>query len=307
MTEICLFAGTSEGRALTEFLGKQPCGLTVCVATEYGGELLACPEQVRVIRQRLSQEEILNLLEENNYDLVIDATHPYAVKVTENISEACGKTGTEYLRLLRGKSQDDADAVIVPDVGSAVDFLETVTGNILLTTGSKDIDKFSRLTDFSGRVFARVLPMISSLEACRDAGLRASQIIAMQGPFSVETNLAQLHETGARWLVTKDSGTAGGFEAKAEAARMAGAGLVVIGRPPQQNGLSETETYEFLKNRFGFLRKPLVTVAGIGPGSKEMMTESALRAIESADCLIGAERMLESVSWIERNTFAAID
>ena len=43
MTKICLFGGTTEGRRLTGFLEKQDVALSVCVATEYGGQLPADP------------------------------------------------------------------------------------------------------------------------------------------------------------------------------------------------------------------------------------------------------------------------
>lgn len=42
------------------------------------------------------------------------------------------------------------------------------------------------MTDFARRVYARVLPMAASLEACRAAGLEPGHILAVQGPFSRE-------------------------------------------------------------------------------------------------------------------------
>ena len=53
-------------------------------------------------------------------------------------------------------------------------------------------------------MYARVLPMDASLDACHAVGLKASHIIAMQGPFSEEMNIAMLHTVSASWLVTKD-------------------------------------------------------------------------------------------------------
>ena len=53
----------------------------------------------------------------------------------------------------------------------------------------------------------------------------------MQGPFSAEMNLALLHQTEARYFVTKESGKAGGFGEKLEAAKEAGAILVAVARP----------------------------------------------------------------------------
>ena len=67
----------------------------------------------------------------------------------------------------------------------------------------------------------------------------------MQGPFSMEMNLALLHQTEAAYFVTKETGRAGGFEEKAEAAETAGAVLVVIGRP-EENGESVEKVKEKL-------------------------------------------------------------
>ena len=116
----------------------------------------------------------------------------------------------------------------------------------------------------------------------------------MQGPFSEEMNVAMLKSVGARYLVTKDSGTAGGFDEKVTAARVAGATLVIIGRPPQREGLTLPETIDLLCREFQLHRKPKVTIVGIGPGSREAMTAEVRRALEEADCLIGAKRMLEA-------------
>ena len=56
----------------------------------------------------------------------------------------------------------------------------------------------------------------------------------MQGPFSKEMNLALLHQTNAKYFVTKESGKAGGFGEKLEAAKAAGAVLVAVARPMEE-------------------------------------------------------------------------
>lgn len=306
MTKICLFAGTTEGRRLAEFLRKQDAELTVCVATEYGGSLIDDREHMDLSCKRLSGEEILRLLKNKCFDLVIDATHPYAVLATQNIAEACQKTGIEYLRLLRGTSSVSKDAVTLPDIPAAVSFLNSTGGNILLTTGSKELAKFTELQDFSERVYARVLPMPGSLEACAEAGMKPSHIIAMQGPFSEEMNIAMIRSCHAEWLVTKDSGETGGFDSKASAAEKTNTGLIIIGRPAQQDGYSEAQIISMLCERFGFTRTPQVKIVGIGPGSQDLLTLEALRAIDEADCLIGAKRMLETVKSDGKVLFEAI-
>ena len=306
MCNICVFAGTTEGRELVEFLTGQPVQVTACVATEYGETLLPEEENVTVRAGRIPAEDITRMLRETPFAVVIDATHPYAASITESLYRACRETGTEYLRLLRQSSQQAEDVVCVENTAAAAAFLERTEGNILLTTGSKELSSYSTITGFAQRVYARVLPMDASLAACREAGLKAAHIIAMQGPFSEEMDLATLRFADAAWMVTKDGGDAGGFPAKVSAARKAGAGLVVVGRPPQREGLPFAAVLDVLCERFGCTVRPQVTVAGIGPGSHGAMTYEVSRAIETADCLIGAKRMLKAVAKPGQRVYDAI-
>lgn len=72
----------------------------------------------------------------------------------------------------------------------------------------------------------------------------------MQGPFSEELNIAMLHQFDCKYLVTKETGKAGGFEEKLHAAKAAGATLVLVGRPPEQKGYSYDEVLEMMRIRF---------------------------------------------------------
>ena len=222
MPTLCVFAGTTEGRELVEFLNAQPCEVTACVATEYGQALLPEAERLTVSARRLPADEIKALLTDRHFDLVIDATHPYAASITKSIARACAETGVERWRLLRGASDAPEDAVFVESTEKAIVFLDQTEGNILLTTGSKELKAYSQIKDFAERVYARVLPLEDSLVLCREAGVKAAHILAMQGPFSEEMNTAMLRAIGAKWLVTKDGGAAGGFAELAAAAAKPG-------------------------------------------------------------------------------------
>lgn len=293
MDKFCVFAGTTEGRELVEFLLEQGAAVTACVATEYGRTLLPeGAERLTVSARRLSGEEMAALLKLEKFTLTIDATHPYAQVVTEEIAGACAQTGTPYLRLLR--EGGGGDALYLPDIPAAAEYLSRQEGNILLTTGSKELDKYAGLSDFARRVYARVLPMEDSLRSCQAAGLAPSHILAMQGPFSREMDTAMLRAVDARFLVTKDSGAVGGFQEKLEACREAGAVPIVVGRPPQREGSDLPETIAHLCEKYGFSVRPKVSVAGIGPGGPAGMTAEAARALGEARCVIGASRMLEA-------------
>ena len=304
MCKICIFAGTTEARRLVELLSTQPVSVTACVATEYGETLLPEGGNVTVRSGRIPVDGIIQMLSDTKFDLVIDATHPYAASITESAARACAETGTEYLRLLREESDKVSDFTCVLNAEAAALFLSKTDGNILLTTGSKDLKMYSKVKDFTDRAYARVLPLDASLALCREAGVQPSHILAMQGPFSEEMDTAMLRAVSAKWLVTKDGGEAGGFAAKVAAARKAGANVLVIGRPKQREGKSFSQVLDSLECRFGFRFAQSVKIVGIGPGSRDAMTQEARRAIEEADCLIGARRMLDAAARGGQKTYA---
>ena len=84
MCNICVFAGTTEGRELAEFLAGQPVQATVCVATEYGETLLPEAKNVTVLAGRIPVTDIIRMLQETRFDLVIDATDNFAAKFLIN-------------------------------------------------------------------------------------------------------------------------------------------------------------------------------------------------------------------------------
>ena len=237
--KVLLFGGTGEGRALAEWMLARGLDATVCVATEYGETLL--PEGMKVHVGRLDAGGMAALMA-GGFTLVIDATHPYAVEVTENIRAASERTGLPYLRLLRRSDEEDGCRG-VPDVAAAADLLEELPGNVLLTTGSKELDHFAR-PGLRERCFPRVLPMADSLERCLSLGFPPKNIICMQGPFTREMNVATARQFDIRTLVTKNTGSYGGFREKADAAREAGCALLVVERPLEEEGLDMDEIRE---------------------------------------------------------------
>ncbi len=142
----------------------------------------------------------------------------------------------KLLRCLREEGESEAAAPVreMASVKETVSWLSGQEGNILLTTGSKDLEAFSQIPDFRKRVYVRVLPLEDSIRGCRMQGYEGRHIIAMQGPFSAEMNRAHLREYNCRFLVTKDGGKTGGFEEKLKGAQEAGAEVLVIRRPFDQ-------------------------------------------------------------------------
>ena len=113
-------------------------------------------------------------------------------------------------------------------------------GEHFLTTGSKELSKFTVIPDYQ-EAFARVLSIPSVISSCAELGIEGEHLIGMQGPFSTEINEAMLRQFRCSYLVTKDTGLAGGFPEKMEACQRA-ASPVIIGRPLQEEGLSLPES-----------------------------------------------------------------
>jgi len=120
----------------------------------------------------------------------------------------------------------------------AAHYLNEVEGNALLTIGSKELSKYMGVRDYQKRLFPRVLPMAEVVESCCGLGFPGKQLICMQGPFTAELNAAMIRQTGARYVVTKDSGETGGFFEKYQAVVETGAELLVIDREQEEEGIS---------------------------------------------------------------------
>ena len=290
--KICLFAGTTEGRQLAELL-SEAAELTVCVATEYGEVLLDGIPDIEIRTGRMTSDEMAAFFRERRFSRILDATHPYAALVTENIREAAEETGIPVMRILRDCDGTVAGAEYVPSVEAARDFLMEREGRIFLTTGAKELSSYIGLD--MERVWARVLPTPSSLEACAAAGIPQAHIIAAQGPFSEEINLDEMKQIGARYMVTKASGKAGGFDEKIRAAKAAGVLPVIVGLPDQTEGVSLDEAIAELSKTLS-LPGRRVTVIGIGPGGRGSLTEEAKEALFACDAVIGARSVAESAA-----------
>lgn len=311
MRPVIVFAGTIEGRTLSEYLSGRQVPVVACVATEYGETLLKENACLKVHAGRMNEEQMEAFIREQNAELVVDATHPYAVEVSGNVSRACTCAGVEYLRLIRESSRVETDdVVVVSSVDEAVDYLKDTEGNILATTGSKELKKYTAIAGYEKRVFARVLSTGEVALACETLGFRGRNLICMQGPFSEELNTAMLKQFDCRYLVTKETGKAGGFEEKIRAAQKAGAKVILVGRPEEQKGDSYDGVLGRLKERLHLPKEAVrrtVTLIGIGMGTPSGMTVEAAKAIEEADLLIGAKRMLEAADGIDKPFYVDYD
>ena len=336
--KILLFAGTTEGRLIAEHLAGKGLPLDVSVATGYGETLLPAAGNIRILNNRLDAGEMSALLRCGGYSLVLDATHPYAQEVSENIQKACREEGVRFIRVLR---EQDAPAMAdtasdrIRHAGSteeAIRILASTSGPVFLTTGSKTLAQFMQLPNAAERIFARILPSPEMLQQALGLGLPASHITCAQGPFSTESNLAAIQAVRLRWeqeqagllrqaqtapdcanspltLVTKESGQTGGFAEKLAAAAQAFADVIVISRPQEKAAAADCMTLKQSLAMLDSLCEPAlreIFLIGCGMSSAQLTLE-ADAAIRSCNLLIGAARLLEMSAHYEKPTLCSYD
>lgn len=315
MKEILIFAGTTEGRKLSECLSKADILHTVCVATEYGEIVLTENACAHVHRGRMDVEEMSAFISDGQFSAVVDATHPYAQVVTENIRNAMKGMDIPYIRLKR-ETDDSYDYDKIRSFECNEDCAEAllqINGNILLTTGSKELSVYCGYESLKDRLYVRVLPGLESLSLCNENGIMGKHILALQGPFTVDMNEAMLRQYDISCLVTKKSGRAGGYIEKLEAAKRLDIPVYVVERANVEKNASNTgntnggdnrgkaysfrETCELLNNichkQINAQNKLNITLAGVGMGSQASLTKEVEQAIKEADIILGAKRMID--------------
>ena len=225
---IAVFSGTSEGQTIVNELISR--GYKVCCfnATKYGGTLYEKHDNLVVLDHMMAKEEIASKLVYYNINTIIDATHPYAKIISRNLIEISKEMKFTYLRFER--SLGNFCEALYDSYNDIISELEKKEGNILLTIGSNNLELFTSVLSLE-RLYSRVLPTEKVIKKCFELGLSPKTIIGVQGPFSKLMNYAMMKEYDIKYLVTKDSGEAGGFDEKIEAASELNIQVLILKRP----------------------------------------------------------------------------
>ena len=288
MKKLLILAGTTEGRLLSDKLEKAGARHMVSVASEYGETMMEEAEYRTVRTGKMDEGAMADFLRQEGFsegDYLVDATHPYAKEVTENAKNVALKMRLKYIRVARESvSIPDSDRTFVfESAEECAKALKDVKEPILLTTGSNRLETYAEILspETLKETYVRVIPSLESIEKCKSAGFEESHIIALQGPFSVELNKAIIKQYGIQHLVTKESGKAGGFAEKIEAAESCGISTYVIVRPSEEEGMGISEVERLLIAEMGLKTDEVeLVLAGAGMGAKSSMTEEVIEAVK---------------------------
>lgn len=231
---ILVLGGTEDSREIATALTANGYQVTVSVVTLYGQELAQKSGIKSVVAGTLTENELIKFISINKITAVVDATHPFAANITKTAYNTCKQLGVKYVRYERSETElfNNNLLTTADSFEQAIKIAATLPGPWFFTTGSKQVGEAvsSKLFPLD-QLFVRVLPDPKVLTSCYELGLRAKNIIAMQGPFSYELNKATYQDLGVQTIITKDSGSIGGVPDKLKAAFELQLHVVLIKRP----------------------------------------------------------------------------
>ncbi len=224
--KVLILGGTGEARALASALVERGDDVVTSLAGVVARPALPAGETVSGGFGGV--DGLTTWLREHAVELLVDATHPFAARISGNARAAAAATGVRLLALRRpGWTAGEGDAwTRVPDVtaaAAAVLGLCPPDAAVLVTTGRRDLAPYAQ-DPLRHYVIRCVDPPAVALPA-------RSEVLLQRGPYTVEGERGLLQRSGIAVLATKDSG-GGQTAAKLTAARELGLPVVVVDRPP---------------------------------------------------------------------------
>ncbi len=218
---ILILGGTGEARALATALIAAGHAVTSSLAGRTKSPILP-PGDTR-IGGFGGATGLAAYLTDHGFDLLIDATHPFAADISTNATTAAASTHVPFLRYERVPWPKPESAVWVelPDMALAANALPR-GARVFLTVGRQELAPF--LTRPDCRFLARMIEIPPGLPS-------AWEVLSDRGPFTLDNEMALLRTHAITHLVSKNSGGAQ-VAAKLEAAANLKIPVLMIARPP---------------------------------------------------------------------------
>lgn len=233
---VMVMAGTKDAANIIKKLSSTgKFNILATTTTSYGADIAKSAGADSVISKGLTKDEIIEVIETDEINVLVDATHPFAAAATRNAVEASEIAKIKYIRFERPRELLKENSLIhkvfsFEEAASKALELTKSQDNILHLAGVLTLKHVIEKVD-SDRIFARVIPSIDSIQKCLDLGLKQENIIAMQGTFSKNFNKALMKEYNTSLIITKESGETGGTMTKIDASLELGIHIVIVMRP----------------------------------------------------------------------------
>lgn len=234
---ILLLGGTKDSTNIIEHIKRNyDAYILTTTTTEYGAKLAGQSGSDDVIARPLPKDEIIDIIRKDNFDILIDATHPFAEHITQTSASIVRELEMPYIRFERPTTNlENIDTSHIhytdsfDDAGKLIES-EFNKGNVLHFAGANTMEDVLKHVSVE-RFYPRILKVESSIEKCEKLGVDPSHIIPMKGAASLEENLELIEKYGASVMITKESGEVGGVIEKIQAANEKDVAVVMIQRP----------------------------------------------------------------------------
>ena len=199
--KILLLGGTKDSTNIIEHIKEtHDYHILTTTTTEYGAELAMDAGSDEVIARPLPKDEIIEIIKRENFDVLIDATHPFAKHITQTSASIANELEMPYIRFERPttnlENMDTSHIHYADSFDEAGKLIESKfsQGNVLHFAGANTMEDILKHVDV-GRFYPRILKV--------DAGV----------------------------MITKESGDVGGVIEKIQSANEKDVAVVMIQRP----------------------------------------------------------------------------
>lgn len=248
--QIWLIGGTVESGEIANAIAAEKISCIVSVTTESAKGLYPQTPELKIRVGRLKGDRIGDFLQREGIIGILDASHPFAVEISQMAIAASQTYNLPYLRYERPQITSSYDPLYLSSFETLIEGNYLMGERVLLTVGYRPLERFK---DWHERatLYARILPSLTALEVALCAGFRNDRIVALRPPISAELETALWQQWKISTVVTKASGTAGGEETKQKVAKNLGVRSIVIARPEIDYPLQTSE----LEKAIAFVRR----------------------------------------------------
>ncbi len=234
---IWLIGGTSESAKIAEAIASQSLPCLITVTTASAQSLYPASAYLTLQVGQLNQQQIGQFCRQEKIRAIVDASHPYAVEISQNAIAISQEENIPYLRYERPRVPSDSGAQEIESFDALLAGEYLLGQRVFLTVGYRALSLFKSWQN-RATLFARILPVVNSLEVALALGFTPDRLLALRPPFSAAFEKALWQQWRISLVITKASGEAGGEAIKRAVAAELGIPLLVIARPqiayPQQ-------------------------------------------------------------------------
>ncbi|MFI3264399.1 MAG: cobalt-precorrin-5B (C(1))-methyltransferase CbiD [Rikenellaceae bacterium] len=228
---IIIFGGTTEGRVATQVCDR--------AAKEYiystkGSEQQLLASHAQRVYGAINCAQMMELFEKSNIKLTIDAAHPYAEELHQNIAQAAKNCNIPTIRFERfSQSIDYKNVKYFDSMSSVANYIkEAGVQNILALTGVKSASTFASIAK-NNNLILRVMDRESSNLEIERSKFPEQNIVYynLHSENREKEDIELCQKVNAKIVITKESGSNGGFDTKVDLAEKLNLQLYIVKRP----------------------------------------------------------------------------